>query len=379
MLSGTFPVLILATTLLSPAIGAPPEDLPPLLAEQLKNHPDLPALCAVVIVDGAYHGGGAVGVRKRGDKTPVTLQDKFHLGSCTKSFTAPVAAALVEDGKVEWEETLGEALKSLRPHDDYQGATLRQLLTNTGGFPNDVPPDIWAEAWNARGNPVRQRKEFAQSMLALAPAYAPGAGYAYSNTGFSVAGVLMETALDTSWEDLVRKRVFVPLEMATAGFGAPATNPRKVDQPWGHDAKGSPAPPGDRADNPPAIAPAGAIHSSLPDLARYVLMHLKSDTGTVLKNKASFEQLHTAPANDYAMGWIVVERPWAKGKVLTHMGSNTMFTCLITIAPERGFATLVATNIGSDVASKPCDEVVTALIERYLDEGVLPARTGLFS
>ena len=42
----------------------------------------------------------AVGVRKRGDETPVTLADKYHLGSCTKSFTATLAATLVEEGKL---------------------------------------------------------------------------------------------------------------------------------------------------------------------------------------------------------------------------------------------------------------------------------------
>jgi CubicO group peptidase (beta-lactamase class C family) len=360
------PILLLCAVAL-PALAAPPDDLTPLLEKSLAANPKLPSLCAVVIVDGAIKGGGASGVRKRGDETPVTLADKYHLGSCTKSFTATLAATLVEEGKLSWTSTLGDVLTREAGRSDFHAVTLEQLLTNTGGFPGEVPPDIWADAWNGKGSPARQRADFMKAMLALKPAYAPGTGYAYSNTGFTVAGMMLEKALGKDYEELVRQRIFVPLKMTSAGFGPPAVNARKVDQPWGHDAKGLPVAPGPRADNPEAIAPAGRIHCSLPDLASYVLMHLKGQTGPVLKHADSFTKLHTAPANDYAMGWIVAERPWAGGKALTHTGTNTMFTCVIWMAPEHGFAAIVATNIGHEIASKPCDETIAALIGKYLD------------
>src|SRR5262245_25961425 len=59
---------------------------------------DLPAMAAAVVV-GERIATGAVGVRKYGDPTPVTRDDQFHLGSCTKSMTATLCGMLVEEGK----------------------------------------------------------------------------------------------------------------------------------------------------------------------------------------------------------------------------------------------------------------------------------------
>src|SRR5262245_29190348 len=69
------------------------------LLEQTRKKIDLPALAAAVISEGRVLAVGAVGVRKLGEKVAVTLQDQFHLGSCTKAMTATVAATLVEEKK----------------------------------------------------------------------------------------------------------------------------------------------------------------------------------------------------------------------------------------------------------------------------------------
>ena len=58
----------------------------------------VPSLAAAVIVDGELHAAGAAGVRKRGDATPVTVNDKYHIGSCTKAMTTTLAGILVERG-----------------------------------------------------------------------------------------------------------------------------------------------------------------------------------------------------------------------------------------------------------------------------------------
>src|SRR5512143_1421626 len=51
---------------------------------------------------------GAAGVRKRGTAEQITLDDRFHLGSCTKPMTATLVAMLVDEGKLNWAATLGE-------------------------------------------------------------------------------------------------------------------------------------------------------------------------------------------------------------------------------------------------------------------------------
>jgi hypothetical protein len=67
------------------------------------------------------------------------------------------------------------------------------------------------------------------------------------------------------------------------------------------------------------------------------------------------------------MGWIVGERDWAGGRVLTHAGSNTMWYAVVWIAPARDFAVLVAANRGFDAGAQACDEVASALIRDHLE------------
>ena len=137
---------------------------------------------------------------------------------------------------------------------------------------------------------------------------------------------MAEKVTGKSWEDLMREKIFRPLGMTTAGFGAPGTR-AKNDQPRGHKADGSPVEPGPGADNPVAIGPAGIVHCSIGDWAKFAAANLPS-AKTKLVKPETLEKLHTpAPGEPkYAMGWIIADgQPWAGGPALTHAGSNTMW------------------------------------------------------
>jgi CubicO group peptidase (beta-lactamase class C family) len=107
------------------------------------------------------------------------------------------------------------------------------------------------------------------------------------------------------------------------------------------------------------------VHASLPDWARFVALHLKHTppSGTPLLSGAIIDQLHDAAADEYAFGWGVVERDWARGKALTHAGSNTWWYAVVWMAPKRDLAFLAATNYGGDGAAKACDDAVVAMFE----------------
>jgi CubicO group peptidase (beta-lactamase class C family) len=200
--------------------------------------------------------------------------------------------------------------------------------------------------------------------LAVSPEAAPGSKYIYSNQGYSVVGAMLEKIGGKPWETLLREKLFKPLGMKTAGFGVPGT-PGKVDQPWGHARVGGEIEPR-QSDNPPAIGPAGTVHCSLDDLARYAVFHLtRGERGGLLKPE-TFRRLHTPTTGDYACGWFSVARDWAGGKALMHNGSNTMWFVVMWLAPEKKFAVLVATNIGGEQANKGCDDVASAMIGKWL-------------
>jgi hypothetical protein len=116
---------------------------------------------------------------------------------------------------------------------------------------------------------------------------------------------------------------------------------------------------------------------ALPDWAKFIALHLRGDpanphTEARLVSASSFTHLHTpAPGEDYVGGWIATNRPWAKGdrasdrgRVLTHAGSNTLWYCVVWIAPEIDFAALAACNMGGDEAAKATDEAVALLVRQ---------------
>jgi CubicO group peptidase (beta-lactamase class C family) len=246
----------------------------------------------------------------------------------------------------------------------WHGATLEQLLQNRGGAPGKPPPEPWSELFRRRDAPHEARAWFVAQLLASPPAHAPGTTFEYSNQGYTIAGAMLEEVLEKPWEQLVRAEVFEPLGMTSAGFGPPGSK-ESLDQPRGHQGR-EPLAPGPRADNPPAVGPAGTVHASIGDWARFAAVHLRGERGdgSYLKPE-TFRKLHQPPdGQSYAMGWGCQERGWAGRRALAHSGSNTMWYCTVWIAPEKDHAFLVATNAAGESAEKACEAVLGELIPR---------------
>lgn len=344
----------------APAMQDISGELKPLVAKTA-----VPALAVAVVLDGEIVAAGATGKRKKGSPEEVTLADKFHLGSCTKSMTATLAAIMVQEGKIRWDSTPAEIFKGFPIHEGFQKATLLQLLSNTGGCPGDIDPRLWNQLWLAQGTPAQQRLKLARGILGNAPAYPPGGKYEYSNAGFSIAGAMMETASGVPYETMLAEKLFQPLGMDSAGFRAPAT-PGKIDQPYGHDP--GPVEPEPKGDNPRAIAPAGAVHCSVIDWAKYARLHLGSGAVPLLQQE-SLDFLHAPVSTQppYAPGWILVQRSWAGGTALTHTGSNTTFYSVIWLAPAKKFAVVALCNTGEKKGFEACDQAIGLMIRKYLE------------
>jgi len=294
--------------------------------EVVRSRHELPALAVAVLDHGKVIDRAAVGVRKHGDKTPVTIDDRFHIGSNTKAMTATVAGMLVDEGRIQWDTTIADVFPELKEKMEprYRAVTLEQLLMHRGGFPREPPTEAWSRAWQQRGTPREQRLEFIAAVLAAPPQVAPGTQFLYSNQGYAVAGAMLEKRTDTPWESLMEARLFRPLGMKTAGFGVPGALGR-VDEPWGHSLRGREPQP-QQIDNPPAIGPAGTVHCALDDYARFVFLHLDTEAAGGLLKPQTLRRLHTPlEGEQYALGWGIAPRDWAGGRALTHTGSDTMW------------------------------------------------------
>lgn len=248
------------------------------LLEPVRQKHDLPALAAAIVNRQGVVASAAVGVRKRGDRTPVTINDQFHLGSDSKAMTATLLALLVEHGDLKWTDTLGQLYPDLAQAmtPEVRKITVEQMLTHHAGLPADLEG-----GWQSIPRRLLLREQRQEVLKRIAGAkldHAPGEKFQYSNLGYTLAGHVAEKVGNAEWEELMRKRLFGPLGMTTAGFG-PMGTPGRVDQPWQHKRDGTPIEPRPSSDNPAVMGPAGRVHASLGDWAKFVAFVLRSGKG----------------------------------------------------------------------------------------------------
>ena len=352
------------------------EDLSELIAG-VPASAGTPAVGVLLIEEGKFRGLGAAGLRKAGVDAAVSIEDKWHLGSCTKSMTATLAATFVEEEAMSWDSTVGEILGGkIKMKPEYEPVTLGMLLANRSGITGKPPRSVYdgieveplASELKDR-ELLKQRALYVETVLNLKPSSPPDTQYEYSNAGFVVAGAMLEQIAGKPWETLIQERIFNPLGMENSGFGnAARSDSGKPTQPWPHTNGTTPFEPGPWDDNPWALGPAGTVHCSLRDVARYLAMHASRETGPVIKRTETYEFLHTAVPdnNNYARGWITTRTGWSNGPAISHDGSNTMNHCSFWVAPERGAAVAAFTNCGEN-GREACMEAIRLVVAEYLD------------
>lgn len=328
--------------------------------EEIRTNHDVPAMAAFAMRDGEIVARAAVGTRSTKDATPVGDDAQWHLGSNTKAMTATVAGMLVEEGLLEWDSTVGEVLGEEIPDMDpgNREITLAMLFRHTSGLPANI-------SWYAA---PEDRVACAAQILEAPPVGERGV-YDYSNAGYVVAGAMMEAVTGKRWEDLMREKLFDPLGMSASSFGAPS----RPGAPWGHRSgafRRTPMDPSTRgSDNALVLGPAGTVHATLDDYARFVAAHMAGAQGEDgIVTAETFRMLHTpAEGGNYAMGWSISEGRWADGRFLSHSGSNTMWYATAWLVPEKDMAFFAATNVGGDTGSKAVDDAMKLLLRRHLD------------
>lgn len=145
--------------------------------------------------------------RRRIRNTPRTV---FDIGSITKPLTLAAALALVEDGKLNVSDRLGDRLPGVPA--DKRAITLRQLLEHRAGLPEyvvDAPGGDFVEL---------SRDEALGRIFSRPLRFEPGSDYGYSDAGYTVAAALIEDAAGRPFEDFLRKRILGRGGMRSAGF-----------------------------------------------------------------------------------------------------------------------------------------------------------------
>lgn len=349
----------------------------------------LPAVAAAVAKNGKIVAAGAVGTRRIGTVTPVTLQDRFHIGSDTKGMTSLLAAMLVEEGRLRWNTTVGEIYPELvdKMSKGFKDITLEQLLSHTSGIPGDsdeLAPLVNYSVTDEAANLDGMRHTLVTRLVPVSLRAAPGKQFEYSNLGYTLTGAMMERITGKTWEELVVARIFEPLKLGSAGFG-PQSSLGKVDAPLGHradkDGKVMAFLAGPYGDVPPIIGPAGIAHMSVLDFATWAGWNAAEGRyGPPLAKPETIRKMHTkvvdmppkpdAPvgtpsSGGYALGWGTVSLPFAPEPFVFHGGSNTMNLAYILLQPKQQLGLVMMTNISGPKADEALMAIAALLYTRF--------------
>jgi CubicO group peptidase (beta-lactamase class C family) len=327
------------------AVAAAPEALTQARLEALRASAGSPAMAAAALDRDGRRVSFVDGVRALGQPQRVTENDKWHLGSITKSMTSTLVARLAQAGRISWDDTiggvLGSAIADMRA--EYRDVTLRHLCSHRGGLQGNIEmAQLLAfprESEDARAD----RIAYSRLGLLQDPAGPRESTFMYSNTGYVIVGAMLETKMGAPWEALIQEHVFDPLGMTSAGQGAPGT-PGAYDQPVGHapNAAGQlePFPPGGPiTDNPAVLGPAGRVHANFDDAFKYLRAHC--DRRADFLGAESWSILHTPPyGGPYAMGLS------QQSGALWHNGSNTLWYAEVMFDAARGIVAAAVANDG---------------------------------
>ena len=369
---GLLVVFVVLTVLFIFGIAQAQTSLNAMLNPYLARY-DLPAIAAAVVKDGKVISAGAVGTRRVGMKIPVTIHDRFHLGSDTKAMTALLAAMLVEEGKLRWNTTPGEVFPELAEKMDprFRRITLEQLLSHTSGIPSDNENivKVFGEAMTQDGNLDDLRYWIVQQWSKQPLESDSGTNFAYSNMGYTIVGAIIERVAGKTWDERITEKIFIPLKLRTAGLG-PQASLGKIDAPLGHsivDGKVKAMLAGPNGDGPPIIGPAGIAHMSILDFAYWAGWNAgEGKRKPSLVKPETMRKLHTPvismqerkdaapgtpPGGKYALGWGEMTVDWAPYPLLYHGGSNEMNLAHIWLDTKRDFAIVIVANIGGQKAN----------------------------
>lgn len=292
----------------------------------------IPGGAWAIVRDGRIVDAGGHGVRRLGVTEPVTADTVFRIASLSKTFAAQIAAMLVEEGHMSWDDGLRDAVPTFRLKRPGQAEriTIRDLLGQSTG----VVPNAYDNLLEADEPLSRILPQFAR----LEPMCTTGRCYTYQNILFSMVEPAFNKATGRTYESLLRERLFEPLAMSNTSVGLTAWR-GATERATPHIRRDGIWQPTEVTPGYYQVAPAAGINASARDMARWLqaqmgawpevvkpvhvdeLTHKRVATPRELRRRAWRGLLTDA---HYGLGWriyrlggedIVTHSGWVRGFV----------------------------------------------------------------
>ncbi|MFD7063499.1 serine hydrolase [Streptomyces sp. NPDC059906] len=308
----------------------------------------LAALAAESQVPGAslaFFCGGevyecATGVLNTVTGAPVRTDSLFQIGSITKVWTATQIMLLAEQGRITLDTPVVDVLPDFRVREAEATAaiTLRHLLTHTSGIDGDLFLDT------GRGDDCLAR--YAEACTDLEQTFPVGDSHSYCNSGFVIAGRVIEQLTGTVWDQALREQICAPLHLTHTW-----TLPEEVlrfSAAVGHSEDGAVAP---AWGLPRSVGPAGLICARAADVVAFGRAHLTP--GALLADPEAMRRPQVDLPNPYAggrqwgIGWSLDE--WDGHQVVSHTGDTIGQHAALWVLPDLGTVIAVLVNGGHSV------------------------------
>ncbi|MET7688771.1 serine hydrolase domain-containing protein [Streptomyces sp. NPDC005483] len=234
---------------------------------------------------------------------PRSVDDRYRVGSITKTFVSTVLLQLEAEGRLSLDDTVEKWLPGLVHGNGHDGGriTVRQLLNHTSGIFDYTADETFGRTYFLKDGFLEHRYDTQSpgDLVAIAmahqPDFAPGTSWNYSNTNYVVAGMVIQKVTGRSYGEEIRHRIIGPLHLtATSVPGTRVTVPRPSSRAYSKLARTATGPTYDVTElNPSLASSAGEMISDSADLDRFYSALLK---GRLLPAKQLKEMKTTVAA-----------------------------------------------------------------------------------
>jgi D-alanyl-D-alanine carboxypeptidase len=333
------------------------------IVQEARTKFNIPAIAVTVMDSKKINIKTIQGTRIAGTDNAATLNDYFHIGSCSKSVLAVIAAKLIEEGMISWETKFFDIYPELKDaaKPAYYDITLEDLFLCKAGI---MPYTSGEEFPDISSTEANKRVVFIKYLLAQPPASKREKSgtfeHLYSNAGYTMASAMLEKITGKSYEALIESYIVNGMDLDVY-IGWP--NRYNENQPWGHTVKGSKTetfPPGHEYRLPHLLTPAGDLSMSTLTFAEYIQNNLKGlrgeDNYITAKN---YQYIH--------FGHEVFSLGAGNGKIEGASfsgldGSAGTFFCRAILIPDLDFAFTIMMNAGSGEGEMKAVEWLTIKI-----------------
>jgi CubicO group peptidase (beta-lactamase class C family) len=322
---------------------------------------DIAGAVVLVVKDGAILFAKGYGYSDVEKKTPVTVDATlFRPGSISKLFTWTAVMQLVEQGKLDLDHDINEYLDFKIPAKFGKPITLRNIMTHTPGFEEQIKDLITEDT-----TPSTLR----QHLVSHIPEriFPPGTTPAYSNYGAALAGYIVERVSGRPFNDYVQENIFKPLGMSHSTFAQPLPAELKPLMSNGYRLGSGKPKPFEIIEE----APAGALAATAADISRFMIAHLqngKFESAQILRPETAIQmhsrQFGLSPAlNGMCLGFYEESR---NGKrIIGHGGDTIYFHSDLHLMLESGIGFFVSYNSAGKGDISPRSALWYHFLDRY--------------